>query len=453
MLPRRAIAVGVLSLIVTCVTAAPVSAQGSDVRRPFRGLFGAPSSSENPHSLVATASVYAAYDENVYEGLTGRRIGSPWFQKSGTYQGANAGLNYSFDKDGERFDFGLRTGAQVNYFRHEERSDVLPAYQGSADFGARLTRSLSLSVRQNVAYSSVYASTLAPRVDDDFGAELGVADDLDLGLFQQKAVHSATRVNLSQTIGRYSSLGVSYHLRTRKSLETEVEDSPLREYTSQTATAGFQYAKPLTRSATLRLGYGIRWSDRKRVAGEPDIMHNIDAGVDYSRALSFSRRTSFSFGTGSAITVSDEVPATDGNRRVRAWLLGNAALVHEIGRTWTAALTYSRGFRTREGFDQLYFTDALTASVGGLVTRRLQLGGAVTWAESSIESGASRQHSNRSAVAQATYGITSFLAAYASYVYVKYRFDEGILLDERFPRQLDRQGVRVGLTTSVPLIR
>jgi hypothetical protein len=65
MLPRRATAVGVLSLIVTCVTTAPVSAQGSDVRRPFRGLFGAPSSSENSHSLVATASVFAAYDENV----------------------------------------------------------------------------------------------------------------------------------------------------------------------------------------------------------------------------------------------------------------------------------------------------------------------------------------------------------------------------------------------------
>jgi hypothetical protein len=450
---RRAIAVGVLSLIVTCVTAAPVSAQGSDVRRPFRGLFGAPSSSENPHSLVATASVYAAYDDNVYEGLTDGRVRSPWFQQSGVYQGANAGLTYAFQKDGERFDLRLGTGAQVNFYRHEEESDVLPAYQGSLDIDTRLTQSLSLNVRQALGYSSVYASTLAPAVNEDLGGEIGLGDDSDLGLFQQKAVHSATRVALSQAIGRYASLGVAYQVFTRSTLETEVEGSPLRDYTSQTARVGFQYARPMTRHATLRLGYGFRWSDRKRIAGEPNLMHNIDAGVDYGRALSFSRRTSFSFGTGSAVTVSDEVPAVDGERRVQAWLLGNASLVHELGRTWTSALNYSRGFRMQEGVDQLYFTDALTASIGGLVSRRLQVSGAVIWAESSLERNASRQHSNRSAVAQATYGITSFLGVYARYVYLKYRFDEGILLDERLPRQLDRHGVRVGLTTSVPLLR
>jgi hypothetical protein len=452
MLSRRATAVGVLSLIVTCVTAVPASAQGSDVRRPFRGLFGAPSSSDNPHSLVATASVYAAYDDNVYEALTNSGIRSPWFQQSGTYLGANGGLSYTFDKDGERFDLGIRAGAEVNYFRQAEQSDVLPAYQASADLGARLTRSLTFSMRQNVAYSSFYASSLAPSLDDDLDSEIGVIGNVDFGLFEQSAIQSITRAGLSHEIGRYASVGASYQLRARKSLETEFQGSPLREYTSQTASAGIQYAKPLSTSATLRLGYGIRWSDRKRVAGEPELMHNIDAGVDYSRALSFSRRTSFSFGTGSAITVGDEIPATDDNRKVRAWLTGNASLVHEIGRTWTAALRYSRGFRSQEGFDQLYFSNAINATIGGLISRRLSLGASATWSESSLSNDPSRHHRNESATVQATYGITSFLAAYASYVYVKYRHDEEILLNARFP-QLDRQGVRVGLTTSVPLIR
>lgn len=448
--------VAAAALTVMSVDAASVHAQSPEapeIRRPYRGLFGGPSSPKGPHSLILSGSAYAAYDDNVYEALADRRVGSPWFQESGTYQGLSAGLNYAFQVDGERFDFRAQTGAQVTYFIHEEESDALPAYQGNVEMGARLTQSLSLGVRQNVGYSSVYASTLAPRLDEDFGAEIGVPDDPDLGLFQQRALYSATRVNLSQTFGRYASLGVSYHLRNRTSLESEVEESPLRDYVSHTATAGFQYARPMTRNATLRLGYGIRWSDRKRISGEPELMHNIDAGVDYSRALSFSRRTFFTFGTGSAITVSDEVPATDSGQRVRAWLLGNAALVHEIGRTWTADLRYSRGFRTREGFDQLYFTDALTASIGGLVSRRLSLSASATWAESSLDYDASRQHSNQYAVAQAQYGLTSFLAAYARYVYVKYRFDENIALDPRFPRQLDRHGVRVGLTTSVPLIR
>ena len=42
-----------------------------------------------------------------------------------------------------------------------------------------------------------------------------------------------------------------------------------------------------------------------------------------------------------------------------------------MGRTWTAGLNYSRGYRTIDGFDGLYFTDAINANVNGLVTRRL----------------------------------------------------------------------------------
>jgi hypothetical protein len=81
------------------------------------------------------------------------------------------------------------------------------------------------------------------------------------------------------------------------------------------------------------------------------------------------------------------------------------------------------------------------------------LTGAATWAESTLERDSLRQHSNRWASAQATYGITSFLAAYARYVYIKYRFDEGIVIDARFPQRFDRQGIHVGITTSIPIIR
>ena len=456
MFTRRAIAVAIV-LTVTHVTAAQVHAQApqSSDMRPYRGLFGAPSSSDSPHSLVATASVFAAYDDNVYEALTNRRSGSRGIQESGTFQGANAGLQYAFQVDRDRFDFSGQSGAQVSYYLQEGDSDVLPAYQGSLAFGARLTRSLSFAAMQAVGYSSVYASTLGPAVDDSLGSEIAVADDIDFALFEERSVRTSTRMALTQSFGRYATLGASYLLSTRTSIDADSlpGDSLLRDYVSHRATLRFRYARPMTRNATLRLGYGVRWTDRERIAGEPDIMHNIDAGVDYSRALSFSRRTSFSFGSGSAITVSDEVPAVDGERRVQARLTGNAALVHQMGRTWTADLRYTRGFRTREGFDQLYFTDALTASIGGLVTRRLQLGANATWAKSSLDYDASRGQNNRWASGQATYGITSFLAAYARYVYVHYRFDEGIPLDARFPLQLDRHGVRIGLTTSIPLIR
>ena len=56
----------------------------------------------------------------------------------------------------------------------------------------------------------------------------------------------------------------------------------------------------------------------------PQRIHNIDAGVDYSRALSFSRRTTFSFSTGSAVLVRDKaLGGFDGNRTSYQFI-GNA---------------------------------------------------------------------------------------------------------------------------------
>jgi hypothetical protein len=114
---------------------------------------------------------------------------------------------------------------------------------------------------------------------------------------------------------------------------------------------------------------------------------------------------------------------------------------------------YSRGFRTRDGFGDLYFTDALSANFGGQVNRRLSFSSVASWANSTLESNVGGGYGGQSASAQATYALNQLLAVYARYIYFHYRFDERILLDERFPRQLDRHGVRVGLTASLPLIR
>jgi hypothetical protein len=212
-----------------------------------------------------------------------------------------------------------------------------------------------------------------------------------------------------------------------------------------------RHSRPVSRNASLQLGYGLRVSDRRRGTGEPQMMHNVDAGINYGRAISFSRRTSFSFGTGSAVTVSERSALPDGDPRTRIRLTGNAALRHEIGRTWSAQITYSRGFRTQDGFDGLYFTDAINAGIGGLITRRLSFAAAAAWADSSIDNRGG--HRGQSASAQLHYALTSFAALYARYAYYHYRYTDNVPLDPRVPRRVDRHGVRIGVTASVPLIR
>jgi hypothetical protein len=455
---RRVIAAAAV-LTVIGVTAAEVRAQPAPesqaVRRPYRGLFGGPGS-PGPHSLVFTGSVYAAYDDNVIEAVSNRRVNRPWLQESGTYAGADAGLSYGFATQGQRTSLGGQLGGRVSYYRHGERSDVLPSSNADVSFGLRLTKSLNLDVRESVAYSSNYNGALAPQLLEESGHDIGTAPIADLDLFGQEALRTATTVSLSQRFGRHTSLAGGYHFRSQDVLETEQPDSRFRDYRTHAGSVKLGYARPVSRHATLNLGYGIRVSDRRSRTGEPAVMHNIDAGVDYSRALSFSRRTSFTFGTGSGIAVTERIDnATgDGDRRTRARLTGHASLTHEMGRTWTADLTYSRGFQTREGFDELYFTDAVSASVGGLVTRRLSFSAGAAWADSSLERGGGNNgHRGTSATAQATFGLTRFVGFFTRYVYYHYRYGNNITLDDRFPRQLDRHGVRVGLTTSVPLIR
>lgn len=445
------------ALSVTSVTTAGVYAQSPEppeVRRPYRGLFGGPPDPNSPHSLSLTGSVFGAYDDNVTEALT-NESGAPWLQDSGTYWGANVGLNYLFSLPGQRVDFSGRVGGQLQYFDSENRSDLLPGAQADVALTYRVTSSLSFNARQSAAYSSAYGSSLYPLPDESLGHDVSQPVDFDYALFEMRGVRSTTRVGLSQAIGQYASVSGSYQLRNHMVLDEEVvDDSQFHDYTTQYASAGFHYARPVSRYATMNLGYGVRWNDGRSQTGEPEIMHNVIAGVDYGRALSFSRRTSFTFGTGSAITVSEPVvDSDDSGLRTRGYLIGNVALVHELGRTWTAGVAYSRGLRARDGFQNLYLTDAVTASLGGLVSRRLQFSAGASWANSTYQDGSSNGNRGVSASARATYGLTSFAGLYAQYIYYRYRYDEEIPVDPRYPRRLDRHGVRVGLTTSIPLIR
>jgi hypothetical protein len=454
----RAVIIAGAALAVTILTASPVCAQSeqepasANERRPFRGIFNAPSDPNSPQSLVLSASAFAAYDNNVLQALSTRRVSSPWLQGSGTYQGATAGLGYTFNRTGERVSFRGNSGAQLRYNRSGDDSNALPSYQGGVSTDLRLSRSLTFGASQSVTYTSNYNNSLTPGPDEAGGDDIAPVPDSVFDLFDLQALRAATSLTLSQQFGRNTELAVGYSFRLVDIKGDAPRDSRFRDYRTQAGSLGLKHTRPLSRNAALDLGYGIRVTDQRSLNGEPRVMHNVIASVNYSRALSFSRRTSFTFGSGSAIAVSDRVEdAPDGEPRTLPRLTANVALIHEMGRTWTAQVGYVRGFRTRDGFDDLYFTDGVSTQVGGLVTRRLSFSAAGQWSTSSLAR--ERRTGNRGVAAssRATYGLSRYLGLFASYVYYKYRYDEEVRLDPRLPRALDRQGVRVGLTASLPI--
>jgi hypothetical protein len=441
-----------------------VSAQliGSDspppesVRRPYRGLFTGLSDAKTPQSLVATASLYGAYDDNILSGLTNRSTNDWRYQESGYYSGAHAALGYSIARTANRVSFSGHANAAVRYYRHEDRSSTAPNYSAAGDVGFALSRSTRFNVGHLTAFSRAYRFSVLPMGEEEVPVDDPSIPELDLDLFNYGAFRNTSHATLSQALGRNASFAVGYRFRAVDFVD-EPEDEPapgqLRDYRTHSGSARIQYNRPMTAHAQINLGYGIRVSDGVHGTGEPRTMHDVRAGVSYSRALSISRRTAVGFSTGSALAVVDDVSGVQRDPKMHFNVIGNANLTHELGRTWTARVGYFRGFVFKEGYDEPHFTDSVNAGIGGLVTRRLSASARATWALSKLQRTGQTGQNSFAGVAQTTYALNGFLALFANYVYYTYDTEEDLPLDPKFPRALDRQGVRVGLTASFPLIR
>lgn len=426
--------------------AAPSPPAPAADRRPYRGIFGggAPDPT-GERSLSANFSVFGAYDDNVVAGVTNNTGAGldPRLQESGFYQGASAALTFRDRHSGARSSWGTAGTASIYGYRTDEWKSV-PRFSGGIDGQWQLSRSLVLASGYDLTYSSNYRLLLFPDIygEDSDGA---IEGDPDTDVLSRHILRHAAVVSLNKTIDSRSNLSVSYRAR----YVHFTDDLP--DLGSQAASIG--YDRRLTRHATLNLGYAFRHVNTRFGGQQPNIQ-NINAGVSYSRALSISRRTSFSFSTGSSVVRNDPLdPTRDAQARFR--MNGSAALTHEIGRSWTAFASYQRRFVFREAFAEPFSTDGVSVGVGGLITRKLEFSARAGWSLSAVGDGQRNQHKASVAVAQARYGLTRYLAAYARYVYYRYRIGEDVVFadDLDLPRSLDRNGVRVGITAFVPLIR
>ena len=143
-------------------------------------------------------------------------------------------------------------------------------------------------------------------------------------------------------------------------------ETDLRSY-----SVGGRFRYGLTRNGSLRLGYVYRQGRRPdrcgrgNRSGRPTVVHDIDVGLDYRRALSLTRRTSIGFSTGSTIVTVPVEGSTNGQLQYR--VVGDVGLQHEIGRTWLARLAYNRGVGFAEAFNQPVFADGVNLSVSGFL--------------------------------------------------------------------------------------
>ena len=183
-----------------------------------------------------------------------------------------------------------------------------------------------------------------------------------------------------------------------------------------TQTFGVHLSYIIARGLSARIGYS---NTEAFYSGElPGLRsHGLDGGIDFSRALSLSRRTTLAFSTGSAASVYQN--------EVHYNFVGSASLVHELGRSWNASLAYNRSVGFSAAYFQPVLSDGLTAGVTGLLNDRLSFSSSIGASFGSVGfSGPENRYDTYSASAGLTLSVTRYLGVNTSYTYFRYSFEE-----------------------------
>ncbi|MEO8483628.1 MAG: DUF3575 domain-containing protein [Acidobacteriota bacterium] len=315
----------------------------------------------------------------------------------------------------------------------------------ATDGTAGLVWTMPMSARTNVSgsatvgYRPVSANTLFPSLLE--GSTTG-PDPLDYQLNGDidQYVTSTAAVSASHALSRRSSLSAQYDASHAWGSSTRVAQS--------TMAAGAKYDYSFRQGLTAHLGYTRRIGDYatgtsdNRSRSRSDV---IDVGVSYGHSLSLSRRSSLTFSSGST-GVSD-------GTSTRYDVTGSAALNYEVGRSWSAVAAYDRRAGFVETLAAPSFSDNGSASLSGLVTRRISVQ-AQTGA-SRGEIGVSSQNSYWIYRASTSVGVAIFRSASIAFEYMNYsyQFDDTRYLPTGTSARAHRQTVQVSLQLWAPIFQ
>lgn len=361
--------VGLAVVALGLVASLPAHAQTPNLGRLDRGLFGSGIGNAS-QSLTVDGNLGALYYEQL--GIDQSVIGR--IPTHGSAGQAAAGMAYGLGLK------RLRISASA-----QSSGTYIPAAQGKASLwivnnfasvnassNLDLSRRTHLTLTQAVAYQpGRYAELFPTGFGSGFDPSLALSNTTDTG------GHSVTldsAVRLAHEISRRVSISADYGFIRRSLSNISSVSSTLLSH-----RAGAAAHLSITRNLKLRLGY--RFSDDQ--VGEPDAphyrTHTADIGLDYDRALTLrlSRHTTLNLGAGLGAVV-------DQGGRQHYRVLGNADLRHEMGRTWSSSLVYTRTMGFSEVFQQPVLEDTVRANLNGLMTRRLSFNAGVATSRGTV---------------------------------------------------------------------
>lgn len=427
--------------------ATPAYAQLDRPARPYRGLFGGSRNADSTQALDLSLSLIGAYDDNVLadegRGFSDIRLLEAGVRQSGYFAALQGQLAYS--RRWSLMSVHASIGGVLRQYPH--LNDPQFIHRAGVGFnmgeGFDLWKGAKIRFGGNVSYVSNDRLHLLVVSEPD----TGFLEQLDYSISSQDRFRYVADVRLTQKLGRATSLSTGYAY-------VGWDQSSFQAY-----DASFAFRRSLTRYASLAFRYSYRVAKYpgrgfERTSGALA----LDGGYEYGRALSLTRRTSLSFGTGLSVLTRPQLPEVpEGGRelrlRERVGLNGNASLIHEIGRSWRAQLMYSRGLRFVEGLSEAVFSDSVSGTLGGYLRPRVDFSAVGAYSAGSSTYNQSRKFSTYTFSTQVRYGINRWLGLFGQYFFYHYTLNPEFARTAALPSGFDRQGARVGLTTIVPLIR
>jgi hypothetical protein len=419
--------------VALCLTpVAQAAAQTPRSERPYRGLFGG--RVDNPeHLLTLKSSAGGGYDTNVLLDSGGFGSGTapdPRVGKSSSYGDLEAGLTYAFNTT--RVGIGASAYTSARYYT-DVRDEFAVAHSGSVAATLQLTKSTRVAGNFGVSYQPFLSLFAIPGL---FDPALGqtASPNFDFGVASQDNASYTSGAEVTQDLSKRASLTVSY--ADQRTNYGESDNAPVRvgpgDVSNETAAVRFSY----------QIGRGLG----AHYAGQRDDVRSslVDAGIDFNRALSLSRRTTLTFATGSSFSQYQN--------QTYYRFLGNARLQREIGRTWSAALAYNRTLDHLAAYSRPVLGDAVTIGVGGLFNRRLQFDSSVGAFFGNVGfSGAQNAFKTYTAASALTVGLSRNIGIRMNYSYFRYFFEPDALPDVDLPTQEDRHSVQASIVLSAPL--
>jgi hypothetical protein len=386
---------------------------------------------EPPQTMVLTMSMSGGVADDLVNGS-----GSSTVTTTGFHTDADALLTYQRRLGRGTTTIGV-TGRSV--YRYAAAIGAVAPMHDQGEFVVSRVAARSLfRAAQSVTYSPNYQFGAVP------GAVVTPIDATaqshgDFANSDLAALSSVTSIDLGRTVSRRNALSMSYNLE-----RTTFDDQNLN-WTYQKVSGRLVHR--LTRSMSLRTGYGFLMAESAFTKTGSARSHAVDVGLDYSRPLSSTRSTTLNFSSGYAATPYDQGTAYH--------MTGEAAVTREIGRTLRARLAVNRSVQLIEGFTQPTLMNSIASTFSGSLGRRASLSTSVGFSGGTV--GVDARDGNNYANWMGAVGLhltlnrrASVNAQYSSY---HHRFDPGVQLAPGMTNRLNRQGVRVSLTWLAPLLQ